>query len=492
MKINPTKKRFILLIALLFVQASFATDVNSLLEAIRQNKIEDIKTLLKEGIDPNKITYFSGLPPIESSKLLLENEEIPMDPTHFLSLILKINSNESSDKAQYTLINLALEMGANPNDKRIFYGREDNPEAAELLFNNEYKKIDPNVYCHNVKNLLMYGKTMMGHLEGNSLLLSNDHVDIIDLQYKHLHLNNTITGPLPRIPRKLHHIWVTNEKIKKEISDTDIQYMSDSYNVITRGDQPWEHIVWTNNKNSIPISVEKLEAHGIRVREISELKDELKLGEKIDDLIEKGLFGMAFDAARLDIVRICGGVISDMNFEFSRGLKSDIFSYDFFTNSYGNAAVVFQGFGTIPHHPILEEAVDLINKNYDDQVKIAALLGVREDSKQLTHAITGGQLTIAYHRQANKHGTIDVLYPYNTENADDIYQGKMSYKRRKECFTIHKKYLGDLCSEELGLLEKNLDLDELTQNREICGPRDISIGYDRPAESWVGTEQPED
>lgn len=480
MKVNLTKMRFILLIVLLFVQASFAVDINSLLETINHNKTEDIEIILKEGVDPNEITYLSKPLSTELSKLLLENKEKPMDPAYFISLILK---SRSYDNNLLILINLALEMGADPNDKRIVDKLEHNSEAAELLFNNEYKKIDPNIYCRYTKE-----KSMLSKMCGEDNILSLDADTIIKLKYKHL--NNTIIEPLPRIPRKLHHIWVTNEKVKKEISDTNIQYMLESYNIITRGDQPWEHIVWTNNKNLIPVSVEKLEAHGIKVREFSELKDELKLGEKIDGLIEKDLFGMAFDAARLDIVRICGGVISDMNFKFDRSLKNDIHRYDFFANSY-TIAVTFQGFGTIPHHPILEEAVDLINKNYDDQAKFAALLGVKENSKQLTWAITGIQLTVAYYKQANRYGTVDVLYPFHTENADDTHQERISYKKQREYFAVCKKYLGDSCSKELEQAEKQADLCELALNRDICGPRYVSIGYDRSDESWAGPEQPE-
>lgn len=559
LKRNPMKSVFVFLITLLLFQNSFASDVYSLLAAMRQEKIEDVKTVLTEGIDPNEINNFWEVPSIEVSKLLLENEkkpmalshflklvlgssaetydestktykvnnetvakkdslikwvleekkadpneitrfhsfpsievskillgnkEKPMDPTYFLSLILKTRENDLSYKTQYMLANLALKMGANPNDKRVFDAIVNEgiafPVVIELLFNNEYKKVDTNIFCHYLNEKLPLLKML-----GNENRLSVDPATLIDLKYRHL--NNTVIASLPRIPRIFHHIWVTNERVKREIPDTDIQYMLNSYKIISEGDRSWEHIVWTNNKSLIPVSIAKLEANGVKVRELSELKNELKMAKKIDDLIEKDLFGMAFDAARLDVIRCCGGVISDMNYEFYRGLKSDIHRYDFFANSHLQT-VRFQAFGAIPHHPILEAAVDLMNSNYHDQAKIAALLNVSENSKRLTYVITGGQLTAVYYKQANRYGTVDVLYPENGDYLDSI---KKDNEEQRKLLAVYKRYLGGVCGQELAYDEKELDQDEFVLNNEICGPRYISIGNDRSDESWVGPNMTE-
>lgn len=461
-------------IYLLFPSVLFALNVEQSI-TIKQGEVEQIKNIIESDTFPS----------IEAAKEMLRDPGNSINVDDFINLILKVPCTRYNKEKQvyetdlaliekqYALVNLALEAGANPNSIRVFEKISHNPQMAEVLFNNNYKKADPDIYCQYIKQQLMYRD-----IKGYDSVFSLVPVMVLDIKYKHL--NTTKIESSPKIPRILHHLWVTNEKIKKEIPEEDIQNVLNADKIISQGGKKWEHIVWTNDKLLIPISVGKLEANGIKVKELSELNKEFKLNDKIEMLIEKGLWGMASDTIRLEIIRCYGGVFSDLNFVFYRHLESDIHRYDFFAGCDG-LSVVFSGFGAIPHHPILEEAVDLIANNLGEQSKIISLLGLEENNfKAITYATTAKSLTVPYYRQANRKWTIDVLYPDNSEG----HLTQIVQIEAKELDLI-RKYLSPSCNEERKKLENIFNFNVFMLNNEICGPKYGPIGKDTKANSWV-------
>ena len=100
-----------------------------------------------------------------------------------------------------------------------------NPKTLELLFNNEYKKIDPDLFCK--------------YLEFMQSEKSKEVRYSLDSKYKNLAAK---AGLVPRIPRVLHQIWVTNSKRRREISAEDMQHILDAEKVFLQSGQKWEHI----------------------------------------------------------------------------------------------------------------------------------------------------------------------------------------------------------------------------------------------------------
>ncbi len=198
----------------LYSPALLAANNDGLLEAIEKNKIEDVKELLQNGADPNDEAIFS----------LIE---------------------ENADQ---------------------------DPKIVELLFNNNYKKLDPSLYCqHEINKLLAMRNMELTNIF--DILPSPSKVS--EVKYKNL---NAKAAAYPKIPRILHHVWVTNEETKKEIPKEDIQHVLDTDKIFSQSKQRWEHIVWTNDKSLIPNSVKELESKGVQVRELTEIKKYFRLG----------------------------------------------------------------------------------------------------------------------------------------------------------------------------------------------------------------------
>lgn len=481
--------------ALFSLLSSTALSVSSLEDAlftaVQQNNIGNVARLLNAGANPKTIDYFSTPPSIEVSQLLLNNKK-HLNPNKFLYLVLDllfeyydseeqpIETSSKQIEQLRALVNLALEKGANPNNQEIFSMlQEIDPKIAELLFNNNYKKINLNSYCQSIKKT----QDLYEEVLPTTYNVFPDPAKILEAKYKNL---NAKAEAYPKIPRILHHVWLTNEKTRREIPEKDIQHVLDTDAIFSQSGQKWEHIVWTNDKSLIPASVEKLEARGIKVKELTEIRDKLKLGKKIDELIGLGFWGMASDTLRIELVRCLGGIYSDLNYVFYRNLEEDIHKYDFLANSYlgyDDNVVTIQIFGAIPHHPILEEAVDLTIVRFDAQQKIVSDLGLQGDD--ITFVMTGYSLSVPYFKHANKNGTVDVLYP-NTE--DFSSDSSNATKNHQETFHIIKKYAGDTCNKEINQLEDMENFFSFIQKNEIRGDKHLAIGHDTNADSWVNPE----
>jgi len=420
-----------------------------------------------------KIEYLSSLPSLELAMQILDNS---FDATSFLNLILEVPPTHSYSEflsKQTELVIFALKKGADPN--RLIQTDElndldldimvINPKILELLFNNEYKKIDPNLFC----KWLAFAKAEN----------SKEKVEYsFDSKYKNLAAK---AGLVPRIPRILHQIWVTNSERRREISAEDIQHILDAEKVFLQSGQKWEHIVWTNDKSLIPISVEKLESNGIKVREISEIENHLKYGEKVRELIEQEEWGMASDLFRYDIVYYMGGVYADVNFVFTRDVESEIYKYDFFNHSVDDFDMENSFFGAKAHHPILGETLSLVDENLNHPSKY--LVAVRQKkSRKATDITTYIPFNVAYYKAANN-GTVDVMYPaHYKESPDQNIQDNGICVR--DSIDVIKKYTNcEQCL--LDFYREQKKLYEHTEDRDICGTEEHVYGHDTSAGSWI-------
>mgnify|MGYP000423634213 CR=1 FL=1 len=80
----------------------------------------------------------------------------------------------------------------------------------------------------------------------------------------------------PRIPFKLHLIWVTFKGHPVEMIDHlrangELESFLENKKVFERSGGDWEFNVWVQDKSIIPRSISFLEENGFTVREVSEL-----------------------------------------------------------------------------------------------------------------------------------------------------------------------------------------------------------------------------
>lgn len=358
------------------------------------------------------------------------------------------------------LINLALERGADPNyliseifpldqvDYYVAHPDQVQPEQIEklvlfnkignigLLLKNNFKKMDQGLYfkmrrlanrCgwfNNRDNKLYYWIN-------DFLVDAVDHWEekvIFVNEKKHKNLAINVTSTL-KIPRTLHHIWLTNAVQKREIAEEDIKNLlltKELFSHAASGEK-WEQIVWTNDKSLIPHSVETLESTGIKVREISEVTNHLKLSKEVKKLIEYGLWGMASDTLRYDLINYFGGVYADLNYVFARNVEAEIYRYDFFVaddeidySHCENRCLRFENslFGSKANHPVLNAVLSLVDRNLNHPPEYMRSYAM--DIKSLTDAKTWEPFFFAYYKSANTEGNIDVVMSkdYNTIGTD--------------------------------------------------------------------------
>lgn len=203
-----------------------------------------------------------------------------------------------------------------------------------------------------------------------------------------------------KIPHTLFHIWLTSENHPREIKDKDIEITIHNKNFFNQQEEKWEHVVWTNNKDLIPASVQKLEARGIKVKSIIDHKEDLKLIETIATLVAKSYWGLASDLLRLSIAEAFGGAYCDLNYTFHRHINIETYTYNFVATSDASRDIHVNVFAASSHHPVLQRTIaQQENIEHYDQ---------RNGLKKLYIAFLDSYIT-----EANKNGNVDVIYGGN-------------------------------------------------------------------------------
>ena len=447
-----------------------------------------IKMALAKGAKISEIyvKYLISLPSCELSMWMLDNL---CDANFLLDLVVnKYIGSELSE--QKKMVNFALERGADPNSLLQQQNGSQlsrvKPDILELLFNNEYKKIDPDLFCQYMNFM-----RSVGYMDG----LFDDPAALWDKKHKNL---NAKAASMPKIPRIVHYVWLISEK--KEMDARDInniirtkELFSHSKETCLPGVEEWKHIVWTNDKGLFPDSVKELESNGIQVREISEIEDHLRFGKKVIELIgQKGWRGAVVDVLKYDLIYYFGGISANLNFVFTRDIEREIYTYDYLGHPTCGFDMENFFFGSKAKHPILGTLLSLIDRNLNNPPKYAA---IDKSKPQDLGMATTTPLRLAYYKSANN-GTVDVIYPYfaSYEFADNgtVEYHKESSNQNGICvggdIDIIKKYVD--CDIEFFFSEYR---DRYLMEHNICGTDDQAFGdrwrYYR--ESWVEEEEEE-
>ena len=168
-----------------------------------------------------------------------------------------------------------------------------------------------------------------------------------------------------KIPYIMHHVWLTHPLSPQEIDSSDLDIIINNHKLLEKQKKTCAHIIWTNKKSLLPKSVFALEKYNanfeckIEVREIQELKENFPLFEKVQSLIEQKLYGMASDIVRYNVVKILGGIYTDLNFKITRDIEEELYKYDFFSESLVN-----NFFASTADHPIMSSVLKKIEANF--------------------------------------------------------------------------------------------------------------------------------
>lgn len=460
-----------------------------------QTKIDDAVNFVEQTSN-----RYSLLTQTEKDNLILEylatNE---IDPDTLLDVALRLNCRSfynyqtAQESAMYRLATHALEKGANPNRMQVFriiaYSSKLTllcPEVVELLFNNSYKKISPESFGKYLKFL----KKFLGFNDNLS-----DGVRLVDAAYKNLDVKSFFS---PKIPRIIHHIWLTNEEQKREISKRDLENVFQTHDLFLKNKKGWRQIVWTNNLSLIPESVKLLKENHIEVKDISELLKYFKLGEKIAELIKKGYWGMASDSLRYELVNYFGGVYTDLNYVFIRDLEEEIYKYDYLGHNinYHSFSQENSFFAAKPNHPILTGTIDIVYNNFYDPQHIEYISTQRHSGSTVTDETTYVPFCVAYFANANN-STTDVIYPYfNPEKIGVVESGTKDVSVEQGSSELYEQFIRENAKQILHIIKKfvnqNTDVLKMTlmnnacliDNKGFCSAEQrFLIGFDQDGES---------
>lgn len=164
------------------------------------------------------------------------------------------------------------------------------------------------------------------------------------------------------IPKKIHHIWFTNEQSPKE---PNIDNIIKTHGVILKYSTEWTHALWTNNKKLIPNTVTILEGMGIKVFEIENLMNP-RAYEFIQYNIEKKYWGIASDIARLVILEQHGGIYTDVNYILDHIPVKEMSTYRFFAQSRDGVHIGNYFIASTPYNKVLTTWIGYIEENLSD------------------------------------------------------------------------------------------------------------------------------
>jgi hypothetical protein len=182
-----------------------------------------------------------------------------------------------------------------------------------------------------------------------------------------------------------HHIWLSKHAENgksKEVSEKDFQTLLTQYAKMNHDSNSFKRIFWSNDENLMPLTVKKLQAiKNVEVKNINSLQAEISSLSIIKDKLENGIYGVAVDAIKYEVVRIFGGIVLDLNYEITtnNNLSDVLNTYSFITSGNLDGGIKFENsiIADSKEHPILQEACELITASllsghwavYDNQIQ---------------------------------------------------------------------------------------------------------------------------
>ena len=263
---------------------------------------------------------------------------------------------------------------------------------------------------------------------------------------------NFKAAALPKIPTITHKMYFTSNKNHVVLNDFYIEEMRVTYNKLNDLGRNWQHNIWVNQANLIPEDIRSIK--GVQVRNVAELKDHPSYNT-ILNLLDKGrdkkpYLAQAADLFRLIVVQKFGGIYSDMDYELynPKALFELMERFDFMVarerwtkNSYyGNAFIAAK-----PNHPILNEALKMSLRNYNNKKDQATPDYIKYPCNGFDELYFNGPplVTIAYFSKNNINGNTDAILPswmiFNVSFIRHKYQTMDLYSVTKNAFHQENK-----------------------------------------------------
>lgn len=437
---------------------------------LANQQTELLQLTIKHGAKLDEI--FENLISSIQVDILFWNKELflnELGASKFLILVVHsiIQLNPQNIALQLELAQLALDLGADPNFMT-------NGSAVTLSSSFEYTiELLQLLVDHGAKHTTN-SERLEEIIEGGLAYILLDPQFILDQKYKNLNADEALE---PKMPYIIHHIWLTHPSSPREIRDIDIANVIATKNIFSQSPVQWQQIVWTNDPQLFPESVNQLEQAGIQVKCIYDHQENLKLFYLIETLIDKKLWGQASDTLRIALLEYFGGVYADLNYIFNREITSETHKYNFFTSTYKDSYIANFFFGSSPAHPILQKTLSLIKRN---------LLTPPTYIGTSTYFATANPIYLAYYSQANQNGNMDVIYPstsyYRRSKMNPNYHHH--HPKTKKITPNSKK-----ANQILKTICPMTNFDDYIQSREICGLETHFVGYDSPdGNTWLTNE----
>ena len=171
-----------------------------------------------------------------------------------------------------------------------------------------------------------------------------------------------------------HHIWLSNHVNNgksKEINDDDFQSLIKQINRLDNDNNNFKHILWVNDLKLIPTTISKVqELKNVDIKNIESLNKDVASINKIKECLENGIYGIAIDAVKYEVVRLFGGIVLDLNYNITT--ESNIIdilnSYSFIAGGnigYGRINIENSLIAASKNHPILKAICDKVTYNLE-------------------------------------------------------------------------------------------------------------------------------
>lgn len=171
------------------------------------------------------------------------------------------------------------------------------------------------------------------------------------------------------IEKIVHYVWLSNHKQNgrsKEISENNLYNLLKQKTQLEKNDVIFKLICWINDEELIPDSIKKLTDLGIEVRNINSLKEEIPNLDKVNALLEAGIYGVAIDFIKYQVLRIFGGIDLDLNYNITiNNLADYLNAFSFFAAPTPNGRKVgYENSMIASHkgHNILEKVCSEISE----------------------------------------------------------------------------------------------------------------------------------
>ncbi len=247
----------------------------------------------------------------------------------------------------------------------------------------------------------------------------------------------------PRIPKKVHCIWLTHADKPREFSEKYIEFTIRSIEACSP-EAGYKHYIWVLNKDDLPETVKNLKGVPIKIKEVKTL-GHFGLKDAFDAEISRKKFGRSSDILRVEILKKKGGVYRDTDYRIHQSLDPLLYLYDFVASREPMSTFIGNAFIAVkPNHPLIDIYLDLISRNYDPLRAKRYIADIPESDGFGTILATGpGLFTVAIAKSIDTSDNKDIIlpgryiYPTPTKNYPQITVVKPEEPVPAEAFGVH-------------------------------------------------------